>query len=266
MEEQAKKKVHITWEEAVRAEAEQDKARQARCRPIPPSQLKLGTTLFVPGHAPKLKASALRLWDVASNRRLRTTTETAGAHSRISEIRHEDPPVESQRGRFGPLAVGVREESRQFDIKRGPTKSAIAIFLGMVLAAGVGTVSYLSVNRGAVTQQHPGHTSEPELTVGGSKAQSTAPQIASTKPEPVRPEGQEIVAKNEPSYLGDFDVVDNSFVRDKPESNAIIIATLQPGTRVRVESKSGEYLHVRSLNDAQVDGYVHEEDAFFQAH
>ena len=49
MEEQAKKKVHITWEEAVRAEAEQDKARQARCRPIPPSQLKLSATLFVPG-------------------------------------------------------------------------------------------------------------------------------------------------------------------------------------------------------------------------
>ena len=266
MEEQAKKKVHITWEEAVRAEAEQDKARQAHCQPIPPSQLKLSATLFIPRHIPKLKPSVLHLRDVASSHRLRTTTETVGAHSRKSEIRHENPPVESPSGQFGPLAVGVREESPQFDIKRRPTKSAIAIFLGIVLAAGVGTVSYFSVKWGAITQQHPGHTSEPELTVEGSKAQSTAPQLASTKHGAVQPEGQEIVAKNGPSYLGDFDVVDNSFVRDKPEANAIIIATLRPGTQVRVESKSGEYLHVRSLNDAPVNGYVHEEDAFFQVH
>jgi uncharacterized protein YgiM (DUF1202 family) len=66
--------------------------------------------------------------------------------------------------------------------------------------------------------------------------------------------------------LGNFEVVDNSFVRDKPQSDATIIATLHAGTQVSVESKTGEYLRIRSLNDAEVIGYVHEEDAFFQAH
>ena len=69
-----------------------------------------------------------------------------------------------------------------------------------------------------------------------------------------------------PDYSGNFEVVDNSFVRDQPEANATIIATLRPGTRVRIESKTGDYLRVRSLSDADVIGYVHEEDAFFQAH
>ena len=79
MEEQAKKTVHITWQEVVRAEAERDKARQARCRSLPPSRLKV-ITEDVSRDLPKLKASALRLWDVNFNHRLRTWTETAGAN------------------------------------------------------------------------------------------------------------------------------------------------------------------------------------------
>jgi len=67
-------------------------------------------------------------------------------------------------------------------------------------------------------------------------------------------------------YLGNFEVVDDSFVRDNPQPNAAVIATLRPGTQVRVESKTGEYFRIRSLHDPEVIGYVHEEDAFFQAH
>ena len=66
--------------------------------------------------------------------------------------------------------------------------------------------------------------------------------------------------------MGNFEVVDDSFVRDNPQSNATLIATLRPGTQLRVESKTGEYFRIRSLNDPEVIGYVHEEDAFFQAH
>lgn len=275
MEKQGKKKVHITWEEAVRAEAEQDKARQVRCRSIPPSQLKL-TTVLISRDLPKLKASALRLWDVASSHTLRTTRETAGANSQTSSSRHEGPAEESQRGQFGDLAVGFRDEPPENCFKRGPKKSAIAIVLGIILLAGVGTMSYWqqsknylshrTIKGGAIAQHGLGYTSDPKMMVKGSKAQSTTPQLSSTSHEPVQSDGREITAKRAPSYLGNFEVVDNSFVRDKPQPNAIIIATLRPGTQVRVESKTGEYLHIRSLSDAEVIGYVHEEDAFFLAH
>jgi hypothetical protein len=65
-------------------------------------------------------------------------------------------------------------------------------------------------------------------------------------------------------YLGNFRVVEKSFVRNAPQSDAEITTTLRPGTLVRVESKTGKYLDVRSLNDPSVHGYVHEEDAFFK--
>ena len=71
--------------------------------------------------------------------------------------------------------------------------------------------------------------------------------------------------KEEPQLsIGNFEVVKNSFLRDKPGSSAAIIATFEPGTWVRVESKSGEYFRVRSLNDDSVRGYVHQDDAFFE--
>ena len=86
-------------------------------------------------------------------------------------------------------------------------------------------------------------------------------QLASLKREPAALERPN---KGPPRYLGNFEVVGNSFVRDKPQDNAEIISTLQPGTRVRVEGKTRKYLRVRSLNDPAVRGYVHEEDAFFE--
>lgn len=279
MEEQAKKTVHITWQEAVRAEAERDKARQARCGSLPPSRMKL-ITVSVSRDLPKLKASALRLWDVTFNQRLRTWTETAGANSRKSKDQHEAQAEESQRGQFGDLVVGFEDEPSGIYFRRGPTKSAMAsamaIVLGIILLAGAGTMPYwqrsknylshLTVKWGAIAQQDPGHTSDPEVMVEDSKAQPATPQLTSTNDQPVQPDGREITAKSAPAYLGNFEVVDNSFVRDRPAANANIIATLRRGTQVMVESKTGDYLRIRSLNDAaRVIGYVHEEDAFFQA-
>lgn len=279
MEEQAKKTVHITWQEAVRAEAEQDKARQARCRSLPPNRLKV-ITEDVSRDLRKLKASALCLWDVTFNHRLRTWTETAGANFRTAKNRHEAQAEESRRGQFGDLDVGLENDPSAIYFSRGPTKSAMAsamaIVLGIILLAGAGTMPYwqrgknylshLTVKWGAIAQQGPGHTSDPEVRVEGSKAQPATPQLSSTNHQPVQPDGLEITEKRAPAYLGKFEVVDNSFVRDRPAANAIIITTLRRGTQVMVESKTGEYLHIRSLNDARVSGYVHEEDAFFQAH
>ena len=86
-------------------------------------------------------------------------------------------------------------------------------------------------------------------------------QPASFKTDPAQVERPN---KPAPRYLGNFEVVANSYVRAKPQDDAEIIDTLEPGTRVRVENKTGRYFRVRSLSDSAVRGYVHEEDAFFQ--
>ena len=79
---------------------------------------------------------------------------------------------------------------------------------------------------GAIARQGPGHTSDPEVTIEGSKVQSATPQLTSTNHERVQPDGGEITAKIAPAYLGKFEVVDNSFVRDRPAANANVITTL----------------------------------------
>lgn len=61
-----------------------------------------------------------------------------------------------------------------------------------------------------------------------------------------------------------YRVTGASFVRNKPTADAEIIETLQPGIRVAILSRSGEYLRVRSLGKVKVLGFVHREDAFFE--
>ena len=332
---ETKKAVHITWEEAHRAETQRDKARQTCCRSIPPNRMKL-TAVYVSRDLRKLKASALRLWDVTFNHRvgasgskgktlfspaaveritewskgfprlvnticdnalliahsaykqaatakmleekelaqgfqrrveMSTKTNVAGTNSQTLENRHKAEAEEAQRTQFG------EDELRESYFKRGPTKSAVAIFLGIILLAGVGTVSYsqqslshLAVKWGAIAPRAVRYTSDLEVMVENSKAQPVAPQLSSTNLEPVPPDSRESTAKKARDYLGNFEVVDDSFVRDNPQPNATVIATLRPGTQVRVESKTGEYFRIRSLHDPEVIGYVHEQDAFFQAH
>ena len=194
---------------------------------------------------------------------METSTETnvAGTNSQPLGNRHKPEAEEVQRTQFG------EDELREIYFKRGLTKSAVGIFLGVVLLAGVGTVSYsqqsksylshLAVKWGAIAQRAINSRSE--------VWQPVAPQLSSTNQEAVQPDDRESTAKR-PDYWGNFEVVDDSFVRDNPQSNATVIATLRPGTQLRVESKTGEYFRIRSLNDPEVIGYVHEEDAFFQAH
>jgi len=56
----ARKTLHITWNEAQRAEAERERIRRAGCKSIPaPSLLKL-IAAGVSRELPKLKATALR--------------------------------------------------------------------------------------------------------------------------------------------------------------------------------------------------------------
>ena len=95
------------------------------------------------------------------------------------------------------------------------------------------------------------------------KTQPVEPQIVSPESEPAQLNRQITPKREQSSFLGNFEVVQDSFLRDKPESNAAI-TTLPPGTRIRVESKNGDYFRVRSLNDPELRGYVHREDAFFE--
>ena len=64
--------------------------------------------------------------------------------------------------------------------------------------------------------------------------------------------------------IGVFNVVGPSLVREKPAADAEITGSFQPGTRVRVTGKAGEYLRVQSLDAPALTGYVHVEDAFFE--
>jgi len=71
--------------------------------------------------------------------------------------------------------------------------------------------------------------------------------------------------KERSSSSGTLRVYDASFVRDKPRSDANITGTLEPGTRIKIQSKTGDYFRVRSLDREPISGYVHREDAFFES-
>jgi general secretion pathway protein A len=103
-----------------------------------------------------------------------------------------------------------------------------------------------------------------EPKVNQNKPQRFGSQLASLKTEAEQLGREKALNQESRPLLGNFEVVENSFLRAKPDSDAEIVATLEPGTWVRVESKSGNYLRVRSLNDGSLRGYVHQEDAFFQ--
>ena len=70
--------------------------------------------------------------------------------------------------------------------------------------------------------------------------------------------------ENTPTNSANFLVVGPSFVRAKPTADAAIIATLEPGARITVTGRIGEYYRIRSLGTEPIRGYVHKEDAFFE--
>jgi hypothetical protein len=235
MEKPVKKAVHIAWEEAYRAEAEREKARQMRCVSISPTQSeviagKIVTRLSI------IKTSAQRLSRDMFKQRIEISSGTRTNYDSI--------------------------------------KLAIAITVGIILLVGVGVVSYSKKRESdlarlegkwkTMTQRSQDSNPEPKVMPEVSKRHFVDPSSTSKNYKSAEADGWEN-SSDTPAFSDNFEVVDNSFVRDQPEPDATIIATLRPGTQVRVESKTGEYLRVRSLSDADVIGYVHEEDAFFQA-
>jgi general secretion pathway protein A len=122
-------------------------------------------------------------------------------------------------------------------------------------------------------------TSQPELSL--SSRESVTPERA--KPENLAKDGVRQQAgghnseqpqpqegspkkKERESRLGTFEIVGHSsFVRSGPRSDAKIIATLEPSTRIKVVSTKGDYFQVQAAFEGKtIRGYVHREDAFFE--
>ena len=96
---------------------------------------------------------------------------------------------------------------------------------------------------------------------GSNEVQSPKSETPAASADP-KPQTDANAKPKERTYR----VSDFSFVRDKPRSDANITGTLEPGTRIKVQSKTGDYFRVRSLDRDKepISGYVHREDAFFE--
>lgn len=96
------------------------------------------------------------------------------------------------------------------------------------------------------------------------RPQRTKPNLTTSKAEQPGLEHRQMERKEKAASLGTFQVIRASLVRDKPQSDAEMIATLLPGMHVKVVSAVGSYLQVRSIDPGRIRGYVHREDAFFE--
>ena len=101
---------------------------------------------------------------------------------------------------------------------------------------------------------------------GETTAPAKAPhsELSLAEPKQSQVDSRRAKTKERSSASGTFRVVNLSFVRDRPRADANITASLEPGSRIRVQSKTGDYFRVRSLDREPISGYVHREDAFFE--
>jgi len=105
---------------------------------------------------------------------------------------------------------------------------------------------------------------ERKTKIGGTAAEKTvAAPLPSERTQP--PSGKDPGPRRVPEpEKSRFEVVGNSFVRDEPSAESEIIATLRPGTKIRLVGKRGEYFRIRVSDGDPIRGYVHREDAFFE--
>src|SRR5262249_10202738 len=96
---------------------------------------------------------------------------------------------------------------------------------------------------------------------GSNDVQAPKSETSAASADP-NPQTAATAKPKQPTYTAS----DLSFVRDKPSCDANSTGTLEPGTRIKVQSKTGDYFRVRSLDRDRepISGYVHREDAFFE--
>ncbi len=116
-------------------------------------------------------------------------------------------------------------------------------------------------------KKESGDTQTASTRADSQNIKSETPIATSAKTDnQAQPPDTKAKPKERASLPGTFRVFDASFVRDKPRSDANITGMLEPGTRIKVQSKTGDYFRVRSLDKDRepISGYVHREDAFFE--
>jgi general secretion pathway protein A len=160
---------------------------------------------------------------------------------------------------------------------------SIALSLALVAMGGVGGAFYSQQIRGYL-QQVPAPedplvpsqnvTNEISRFLPPSKNIAVSHASGDNLKSPVKLEsitskgGQpkiEADTKKKESAWGTFEVTGPfSFVRGAPRSDAKIIATLPPLTKIKVMSLRGDYFRIQAAVDGRtIRGYVHREDAFF---
>jgi type II secretory pathway predicted ATPase ExeA len=146
--------------------------------------------------------------------------------------------------------------------------SRMHVFVPIILLSTLGIFVYSQNLRGFVSGVRSGFAreakSEPASETVLTIDKPVSRDLNESEPEKVErfSQGNKRTAQ---ANTKDLFVVEDSFVRAHPSPNAKIIATLTPGTRIQVTGPTGAYYGVRSRGTKTIRGYVHKEDAFFEA-
>jgi len=159
-------------------------------------------------------------------------------------------------GSYGDIAAAIDNGPKNLNRALKATTSAI---IPQTALSAARTQALAVSNHNVSTEQAIGALAADIAIAQQVPTAVSAPAIQ--KPERTPRSNNE----EKPATSASFFVVGASFVRAKPSNSAAIIATLEPGTRITVAGRTGEYYRIRSLGtDEPIRGYVHKEDAFFE--
>jgi general secretion pathway protein A len=184
------------------------------------------------------------------------------AHSKHAEL---TPHVVKEDGfRDNSTAVSETKPQDRFPVKKEGRGSRTSEVQGLE-AARTNEPAEPRLPKSSATQVTSSPIKDPTIHIPDrSKPQRSEGPRYWPHDKPTEVGAQKSPRKEQRFFRGHFEVVRNSIAFEKPTRDSALIATLRPGTWVRVEEKVGSYLRVRSLNDPWIRGYVHTEDAFFE--
>jgi type II secretory pathway predicted ATPase ExeA len=203
-------------------------------------------------------AENLRLGKSGKEERLQALTYSFEQNTAPTARRRERDAVAKQ---HSPLALSHLNAILRWLGSR--TGISVAIVLLSVLTGFLYSLDLrLSVSdtrSGFVGEEKTKKSNETEIAIAKSAAR--IPDAPPKKTDRLSQDSQQA----RPLKTKDLFVIEDSFVRAQPSPNAKIIATLTPGTRIQVTGPTGAYYGVRSRGTKTIRGYVHKEDAFFDA-
>jgi hypothetical protein len=210
----------------------------------------------------------------------------------VNEQQHKIKLLESQIGNVESELPQLNAPHRGLRLLSHLTqKRSALVALAVIFVWILGSVAYLLIERegeGRRVNLVPTPTQRrapvatvippsPAIGLGQSGEKARSPDEAIVTPPviaqiPNRSEEVKVVDQprvtdqprvNRPIKRKIFVVNQASFLRSKPDANADVIATLNPGSRIEI-TKAGEYFRVRALDGDNLSGFVHKEDAFFE--